>query len=209
MRARKLGVLLATALAATGLPSARPAQAQMLPPVEVCIVIGKVSFGAMQTASFPGTAPAVATTYTFVGVQLICAGNRGFGICAALSPGAWDPASPPLSGGFSGTYQYVCTVGGCSGNVGGPRSSLNVGGEHLPPVPPFGPWSYTRGPFILGWLDCAGEDPDSFGAIALVSLPDLWLPNFSQSVGDLDGDGIPDVTTRYDCILIGGVAIIL
>jgi hypothetical protein len=236
MRFRKLGVLLVAILASVGLYS--PAHAQVPPgvyvPEAICVVTGSVQLadgGSLPAAeSFPLGTEDGAESFTFVGVNIVCAGAVT-GVCPVGANGSTEQGFP--TSGFTGTFDSAqpggapCTTGQtCKGDVGGTGLiswAPGLGGvpmptTHLPPsdegFPLDPPWSFTAGNLILAGLDevnCTAAAPlpgitDGDGLLALAAVP-VPVP---VSGGCEDADLFPVPAPVVYCSLqLAGVAVLL
>lgn len=209
MRVRKLGVLIAIVMVALGLYAPQASAGVPVPPRQVCIVQGKVSFKATQLSyappALPGSPyPVDPTLYNFVGVGFVCAGLLMTGVCDATSHGDTSPV-PGQHGGFKGDYQVTCSDGSsCTGLVGGTRASEPPTVGELSGLD----WSYTRAPLIAGSISASCSTGAGSGILLLVGVPDPRLPITVSGPADVNGDGVPDIGVHYDCIIVAGVAII-
>jgi hypothetical protein len=157
---RKLAVALATVTALGAFSVSSPAANATPTPVNptLCVVAGNVSLsaavhlGGSVTLIPPVSVSATASAgiYTFVSVQIICAGTTVIGAASATSTGNYDdyPLVRVLDDGlpvFTGNYTtgpFSVTGNACNGSVGGSRVgaviagtiSLNCGASVLGPA---------------------------------------------------------------------------
>jgi hypothetical protein len=230
MRVRKLGILVAAAMAALGLYST-PAHAQLpeldeaYAPTAVCVVAGTVQLSDGVVIPPQAENPEdEGGTYSFSNVLLVCAGVVT-GNCSAQSDGTTAGLSP--TSGFMGDFHTDCAPTGqhCDGQIGGPALAPTGTPPPPPPLPagfPDGQWSFTAGPLLLASLDevtctpgpVAGLPPgisDGDGLFAALAAPNPAAPATCEDVTAPNPAPAPAglLYTPFCGIVIAGVAVLL
>jgi hypothetical protein len=221
MRVRKLGILVAAAMATLGLYST-PAHAQLADvyvPTAVCVVVGTVHLS--DGVVIPPQAEQAetgdpASTYSFANVLLVCAGVVT-GSCPAQSDGTTDGTTP--TSGFSGDFHTDCAPTGqhCDGAIGGTAVNQN----NVTTWDPDSAWSFTAGPLLLASLEevtcspgsVAGLPPgvsDGDGLFVAVAGPNPLDRANCEDVNNPEPDPtLGALYTPFCGIVVAGVAVIL